>query len=549
MATRSARRATPAAPKLPRLWSGVRRRYLLLLVLVGIGQAAAAGAGAHVLTRIIGTANSSGRVLLVVVLVLAAVTVGVLHALERVVAERLSQNYVHEIRLGLLRNNLAGRISTLGVAVTRTSNDLASVKNWVSMGIVPLTVGIPLILGATLVLAMLQPVLALGLILPMAVLVILFAVLTPRAYVKSRRLRRARGRLSGHIADAILGVEAARSGGGVVRELNRLDRFGKDLATAAIDRAKFVGALRGVAAGTTGLATATIVAAGLFATIPASTIAAALSVVGLLGNPIHALGQAAEYRQTYRAARRIIGPAAAPEPAVATENIDAVGGSTDTLRVANLRLPDGTTMPTLEAMPGDRVVLAVDDDHAARSVLRRFAGLEPVGGGEICIHGTDVSTASHGRLRRLVGYAAQGMLLGRASIARTVLYRSADAHVAEADPLIDRVGLRSRVADLPKGARTELRHGGEPLTVKERARLLLARAIFNDPAVLVLDHLDADLGSDGRMIMHEILRTYAGIVLIASDDPYLVVAPTHIWGRDGVRRLGAGVSADQVARS
>jgi ABC-type multidrug transport system fused ATPase/permease subunit len=527
----------------------VRRRYLLLLVILGIGQAASAGAGAHTLTRILGRANSSAGVLLVVVLLLAAVTVGVLHAVERVIAERLSQNYVHEIRLGLLRNNLAGRVSTLGVAVTRASNDLASVKNWVSMGIVPLTVGIPLIVAATIVLALLQPVLALGLILPMAVLVVLFAVLTPRAYAGSRRLRRARGRLSGQIADAILGVAATRSGGGVVRELNRLDRFGKDLATAAVERAKFVGALRGVAAGTTGLATATIVAAGLVARIPASTIAAALSVVGLLGNPIHSLGQAAEYRQTYRAARRIIGPAAAQDPAEHGKDVQKRASSVDALRAADLQLPDGTTMPTLLAMPGDRVVVSVDDDHLASTILRRFAGLEPVGAGEICIYGTDISTASHGRLRRLVGYAAQGMLLGRASIARTVLYRSADADVAEADPLIDRVGLRPRVAALPKGARTELRHGGEPLTVKERARLLLARAIFNDPAVLVLDHLDADLGSEGRMIMHEILRNYPGIVLVASDDPYLVLTPTHIWCRDGVRRIGAGVSADQAAMS
>src|SRR4051812_19476752 len=120
----SLRKSGPARAGLPPLWSGVRRRYLLLLMLTGVGQAASAGAGAHMLTRILGPANSHNRVLLVGILVAAAVAVGVLHAVERVIAEKLSQNYVHEIRLGLLRNNLAGRVRTLGVAITRTSNDL-----------------------------------------------------------------------------------------------------------------------------------------------------------------------------------------------------------------------------------------------------------------------------------------------------------------------------------------------------------------------------------------------------------------------------------------
>jgi ABC-type transport system involved in cytochrome bd biosynthesis fused ATPase/permease subunit len=148
-----------------------------------------------------------------------------------------------------------------------------------------------------------------------------------------------------------------------------------------------------------------------------------------------------------------------------------------------------------------------------------------------------------------VGFAARGMLLGRASIGRTVLYRCPEAQVDEAEPLIDRVGLRGRVTALPKGMRTELRHGGEPLTVPERARLLLARSIFNTPAVLVFDHLDADLGAEGRRIMSDILRDYPGVVLMASDDPYCVCTPTHIWRRDAVRQVGPGTAAVRSSAS
>jgi len=66
------------------------------------------------------------------------------------------------------------------------------------------------------------------------------------------------------------------------------------------------------------------------------------------------------------------------------------------------------------------------------------------------------------------------------------------------------------VAELARGADTILVHGGEPLTIPERARLLLARAILDEPPLLVFDHLDADLGQDGRATMRRLLADYPG---------------------------------------
>jgi len=121
----------------------------------GLGQAAAAGIGARLLSAVLsGSAASTSRGLVFAVLVVAALSIGLLRMVEKVLAERLSQEYVHEVRLGLIRRNLAdGQVKSLGIAVARTTNDLTSVKNWVSQGVAPLAVGIPLILGASAALA------------------------------------------------------------------------------------------------------------------------------------------------------------------------------------------------------------------------------------------------------------------------------------------------------------------------------------------------------------------------------------------------------------
>ncbi len=128
-------------------------------------------------------------------------------------------------------------------------------------------------------------------------------------------------------------------------------------------------------------------------------------------------------------------------------------------------------------------------------------------------------------------------MLVRGSVSRTVRYRSPNTGPEEVNRLLGEVDLADRVSDLALGADTVLVHGDEPLTIAERARLLLARAILDDPPLLVFDRLDADLGKVGRSTMRRLLADYPGVVILASDDPDQIVTATHIWRPDGFHRI------------
>ena len=529
---------------LPPVWAGRRRRHLTLLILAGLGQATAAGVSARFFTHALTRSGGSTRGLLFGVLVAAAVAVGLLRMAERVLSERLSQDYVHEIRLGLIRRNLLdGRVKSLGVAVARTTNDLTSVKNWISQGVAPLAVGIPLIFGVGIALVLIDPMLLLGLVLPIVVLLFAMRRLAPVAYQRTRRVRRVRGKLSSQVADTMLSTAAIRSAGGSDRELARIEKYSKVLVAASIEKAKVAGAMRGTAAAMSGIATAMVIGTGLLAGLPTQSIAGALTILGFLAAPMYDFGRVVEYRQTYRAARRIIGPAIdnavdkAPRPRRADLTAvpsPIVGG---TVVAAFLEFSDGTTMPQLAVQPGARVVLDAGNERLTSEVLERFVGLREGYAGAIVVGGKDLSTAGPRDLRRLVGYAAQGMMLVRGTVSRTVRYRRPETDPGEVNRLLAEVDLADRLAELEEGADTLLVHGGEPLTIAERARLLLARAILGDPPLLVFDHLDADLGNDGRSTMRRLLADYPGVVILASDDPDQIVTPTHVWRRDGVHRI------------
>ncbi len=539
---------------LPPLWAGKRRGQLSILVGAGLGQATAAGLGAHFVIHLLRGGASSHQILLFGILVVSALVVGALRMVERVISEVLSQNYVHEIRVGLIRRNLAdGRVRNLGVAVARTTNDLGSVQSWISQGVTPLAVGIPLILGAGIAMLLIDPVLTITLFPPLALLLIGLRWVTPTAYARTRALRKARGKLAGQVADTILSSRAIRSGGGVSRELKRVEQYSTSLVAAATRRARSAGALRGMAAASSGLTTASAVGIGLAVGMPASHVAAALTVTGLLSAPIQDLGRAAEFRQTYRAARRIIGPAVDRAPAGVgptppgrrrgdgiesrpTVPPDVAEESSAVLVVESMQYDGDRDMPTLTAFRGDRVLVRTGDRRADSVVLDQLAGIAGVGRARIRLDGVDLTDASPGRRRRLVGYGCQGMLHARTTVRRAVGYRSPTPPGDEVLPLLAAVGLQDTVARLPGQLETLLQHGGEPLTIPERARLTLARALYNEPPLLVFDHLDADLGRAGRATMRDLLRSYPGVVVLTTDAPDDVVDVSVVWETAAVTR-------------
>jgi ABC-type multidrug transport system fused ATPase/permease subunit len=542
---------TPASG-LPPLLSGRRRGLFALLVLTGLGQAVAAGATVVVLMRGLAATTAGARVAAVGVLVAVAVLVGWVRSRERLLAEQLGQDYVHEIRLGLVRAALDGHgRSSLGVTLTRASNDLTAVRNWVSLGVSPVVSGVPLLLGCAVVLAFIDPAVALAVLAPLGVLGLVLWIGSRAAYRQSRRVRRERGRLAAHLADTLTAATAIRSAGGGYRELRRVDRRSTRVVQAAIDRARVIGRIRGSAAAATGIATASVIGGSMLAGLGGAQLAGALTVVGLMAAPVQEMGRVVEYRQSFRAARQMLAPALAPVAAggIGTPSADPVPAETEDasppprpaaepafygqvgLVVRGMRIADdpGDEVPPLYARPGDRVVLEAGDRARGTAVLDALVGIRPPLAADIRIGGTDLSTATFRERRRLFGYAAQGLRLERTTVSRAVRYRRPESDAQAVGDVLARVGLAGRVAALPGGQSARLRQGGEPLTPPDRARLLLARAMFGEPPLLVLDHLDADLGERGRQVLRDLLGGYPGVVVLASDAPEAVMTPTRRW--------------------
>lgn len=525
------RASDATAPSLPRLLNGTRRVLLGALVCAGLGQAALAGVTAVSMPRLLQAAPAE-RWWWFGVLLASALCMGGIRVVEWVLAEKLGQDYVHEIRVGLLAAALSRRKGpSLGTTIARATNDLTAVRNWVAWGIGPMAGGIPLIVGVLVVLMTLHPALAVAVAVPVLLLGVFFGLVARTAFRRARTVRKARGRLASQVSDTVAAGSAIRAGGGVHRELNRIQKLSGRVRATAVRRARVAGFLRGTAVSTAALATLGVVVVGTLGGLQHAMVATTITIVGVLATPIHDLGRVVEYRQSFLAARRILAPAL-----VGAQDLGSGRGGPALDR--GVRGPaevhvhelwvDGVRVPGLAAAPGSRVVLTGGDRDRIAAVIGLLAGLDTTARGWVRVAGCDLGRLGPAQRRRYVGYAARGLALERGTVARAVRYRRPESD-APVEPELDAVGLGERVRSLPDRERTTLRRGGEPLSVPERARLQLARACYLQPPLLILDHIDDELGAGGAAALRELLADYPGVVVLATDSPETIAAGHQVW--------------------
>jgi ATP-binding cassette, subfamily B, bacterial len=125
--------------------------------------------------------------------------------------------------------------------------------------------------------------------------------------------------------------------------------------------------------------------------------------------------------------------------------------------------------------------------------------------GRILLDGRDLKSLRLGDLRRHIVAVDQEPFLFHASLAENVLYARPDASPGEVDRVLREAGLGTLLDSLPEGVATVVGERGRSLSVGERQRLALARALLANPVVLVLDEPTAALDPASE---EEVMRSY-----------------------------------------
>ena len=134
--------------------------------------------------------------------------------------------------------------------------------------------------------------------------------------------------------------------------------------------------------------------------------------------------------------------------------------------------------------------------------------LEPVEG-SISVDGTLLTGEQRIRWRRSVAYVPQDVFLFHESIRDNLLWAKPDATEAELQQALE-CAAADFVATLPQGLDTQVGDGGIRLSGGERQRLALARALLQQPSLLILDEATSALDRDNEQRIRQSLERLHG---------------------------------------
>jgi ATP-binding cassette subfamily B protein len=250
----------------------------------------------------------------------------------------------------------------------------------------------------------------------------------------------------------------------------------------------------------------------LSGTMQVGDLIAFLMLTGFLYEPINKLHQLNQLVQAGRAAgERVFEIIDEPiEPGWdVTKTTERVRGDVRFDDVGFSYGKEGT--PALQhisfhAQPGETIAL-VGTTGAGKStlvnLLTRFYEYET---GEILIDGTPIREFGMRRLREMVGVVTQESFLFNGSIRENLLMGRPDATDAEVLRAAEAANARGFIDLLPKGLDSVVGERGVKLSVGEKQRLSIARALLKDPPILILDEATASVDMATERLIQEALE-------------------------------------------
>jgi ABC-type multidrug transport system fused ATPase/permease subunit len=161
---------------------------------------------------------------------------------------------------------------------------------------------------------------------------------------------------------------------------------------------------------------------------------------------------------------------------------------------------------SFHARPGETIAL-VGTTGAGKStlvnLLTRFYEYES---GEILIDGTPIREFGMRRLREMIAVVTQESFLFNGTIRENLLMGKPTATDAEVLAAAEAANARTFIDRLPKGLDSVVGERGVKLSVGEKQRLSIARALLKDPPILILDEATASVDTTTERLIQEALE-------------------------------------------
>jgi PrtD family type I secretion system ABC transporter len=174
---------------------------------------------------------------------------------------------------------------------------------------------------------------------------------------------------------------------------------------------------------------------------------------------------------------------------------------------------------SFKVMPGQGLGV-IGPTGAGKSTLARvLTGVIPATRGVVRLDGAAIEQRSIDDYGKVVGYLPQDVQLFDGTVAQNISRFREDAKSEDIIKAAQLANVHDLVMRLPQGYDTPLGENGARLSAGQRQRLALARALFGDPALIVMDEPNSNLDAEGEAALDKAMRAAlqrgAAVVVVA----------------------------------
>ncbi len=426
-----------------------------------------------------------------------------------------------------IRNDLFDRLQVLplrffdqrphGDLMSRLTNDVESVNQALSDGVVQVVSGALSMIGISVVMLWINPVLAIVSIISIGGMsLVLNRWLAPRLRSGFRQQQMALGALNALIEETITGERVVKAYGRepiVIAQFDEANAALRRSATRAQTFAGFLGPMMNcvnnlglaVVAGTGG-----ILAVQGLATI--GTIASFITYARQFGRPLNELATLYGALQSAVAGAERVFAVMDEPPEVEAERSAGAGspikGEVVFEDVSFSYVPNVPVLRqvSLRAEPGQVVALVGPTGAGKTTIINLLTRFYDVDGGRITIDGRDICEFDREDLRRQLGIVLQDTFLFSGTVMENIRYGRLDASPEEVIAAAKLANADAFIRRLPQGYDTVLSERASNLSQGQRQLLAIARAILADPRILILDEATSSVDTRTEQHIQEAMR-------------------------------------------
>lgn len=156
------------------------------------------------------------------------------------------------------------------------------------------------------------------------------------------------------------------------------------------------------------------------------------------------------------------------------------------------------------------------------SIARMLVGVWPPVRGKIRLDGAALEQWDPEILGRHIGYLAQDVELFAGTVAENIARFEIDPEAGAVLAAAKAASVHDLILRLPDGYETQIGEGGTALSAGQRQRIALARALYRDPFLVVLDEPNSNLDAEGEQALTQAIlgiRARRGIAVVIAHRP------------------------------